>query len=220
MSDFFYPFCSYFPVLLHIVYPSLHPISSFSPLILIYIKGRLHTLTTLEIWSHCSWVGSTPVGLWAQAWRRTTVFLGAFCKRRRKKKNRIWIHLIINHRSLLLGTIATYMEIFQHAINVKTVGLLIKVGVLLQVKTSVLHDRDVVTPGRVGDDDVLGMGEPGVQESSTNTESTSTGDGLGNGKLLTRNIYYVSTFIFFSKTLNKRMFFFLLFFWNILCSQQ
>jgi hypothetical protein len=91
------------------------------------------------------------------------------------------------------------VEIFQHAINVKTVGLLIKVGVLLQVKTSVLHDRDMVTPGRVRNDDVLGMGEPGVQESSTNTESTSTGDGLGNGKLLTRNIYYVSTFIFFQK---------------------
>lgn len=39
--------------------------------------GKRGTLANLEISFHCSWEGSTPVGLWAQAWRRTMDFLGA-----------------------------------------------------------------------------------------------------------------------------------------------
>ena len=44
-------------------------------------KGKkVFTLNWCEISLHCSSDGSTPVGLWAQAWSRKNEPLGAFCE--------------------------------------------------------------------------------------------------------------------------------------------
>lgn len=67
-----------------------------------------------------------------------------------------------------------YLDVFKHAVNVKTIGVLVKVGILFNLKTGVLEDGKMVTPSRVGHIDLLGMGIERVKESSTNTKSTST----------------------------------------------
>lgn len=66
-----------------------------------------------------------------------------------------------------------YLDVFKHAVDVKAIGVLVKIGVLFNFETRVLEDGKMVTPSRVGNVDLLGVGIEGVKESSTNTESTS-----------------------------------------------
>lgn len=77
----------------------------------------------------------------------------------------------------------TNLEIIDHTTKVQSIGGLVKVTVLLDLHTRVTEDWDVVTPGRVGEEDLLGMGIPLAQESSTNTKSSSSRDGLGDSQL-------------------------------------
>ena len=57
------------------------------------------------------------------------------------------------------------------------------VRVSLDLKTRVLSNRDVVTPCRGRKVDRLASWEESGQEGGTDSQSTSTGDGLSNGQL-------------------------------------
>lgn len=57
----------------------LNPTTLFVRMYKIGRKFKVLTLTMSEISCHCSGVGSTPVGLCAQACKRTMLFSGAAC---------------------------------------------------------------------------------------------------------------------------------------------
>jgi hypothetical protein len=76
----------------------------------------------------------------------------------------------------------THLDVPLHALEVKTDSLLVKVAVLLDLKTRVFGDRDVVSPSRSRQVKSLGAGEESSKESGTDTESTGTRDGLGDGE--------------------------------------
>jgi hypothetical protein len=67
-----------------------------------------------------------------------------------------------------------YLEIIKHAVDIQSVAGLVKVAVLLDLHARVTKDRDMVTPCRVGDIDLLGMRIESAQEGGTNTKSTSS----------------------------------------------
>lgn len=71
----------------------------------------------------------------------------------------------------------TYPDISLEALPCDTDGFRVVVLVLLDLETTVSNDRAVVCPGLVGQVDGLVREEPG-QEGQTDSESTSTGDGL------------------------------------------
>lgn len=58
-------------------------------------KERDVTLNWYEISFHCSSVGSTPVGLWAQAWSKKKEPFGAFCDQKKKTKKKRTKNLIM-----------------------------------------------------------------------------------------------------------------------------
>lgn len=66
------------------------------------------------------------------------------------------------------------LDVLKHTADVEAVGVLVKVSVLFQLETRVLHDRNVVAPGGVGDVDLLGVGVELVQEGSADAEGTGT----------------------------------------------
>jgi hypothetical protein len=57
-----------------------------------------------------------------------------------------------------------HLDVLLHALKVEPDGLLVKVGVLLDLEARVLGDRGVVTPWRGGEVDGLGVGvESGLE---------------------------------------------------------
>jgi hypothetical protein len=81
-----------------------------------------------------------------------------------------------------------YLDVGNHALKVKSVGVLVKVLVVVDLEAGILEDWDVVAPGRGGDKDLLGGREPTGKEFTSDAKSTSTGDRLGNSNLSTRRI--------------------------------
>lgn len=73
------------------------------------------------------------------------------------------------------------LDVSNHTLEVETDGLLVVVAVLLDLKTGVVEDGFVVGPRRLRDVDLLLTREELGEESSSNTESTGTRDGLGDG---------------------------------------
>lgn len=73
------------------------------------------------------------------------------------------------------------LDIVDHALEVKTDSLFVIVLVLLDFKTRILEDRNVVAPCRSRQIDALGVRVETLKESSANSERTSTTDGLSDG---------------------------------------
>ncbi|KAI6768913.1 hypothetical protein HG531_011102 [Fusarium graminearum] len=73
------------------------------------------------------------------------------------------------------------LDISNQALEVKADGLLVVVAVLLNLEAGVVEDGLVVCPRRLGDVDLLFAREELGEESGTDTESTGTRDGLGDG---------------------------------------
>jgi hypothetical protein len=71
-------------------------------------------------------------------------------------------------------TVGHYLDVGNHASEIKTVGLLVKVLVVVDLQTRVLEDWDVVAPSRGGNIDLLAGLVPPGKELSTNTKSTCT----------------------------------------------
>jgi hypothetical protein len=79
-----------------------------------------------------------------------------------------------------------YLEVFLHALKVEANRLLVEVAVAADLKARIAEDGGVVAPGWDGKVDDLGVGIVASEESTANTESTSTGDGLSNSNLTNR----------------------------------
>lgn len=73
------------------------------------------------------------------------------------------------------------LDIIEHTLKVKTDGVLVVVPVLLHGDAGIAEDGLVVCPGWVGEVDGLVSGVEALKERSTNSQSTSSRDGLGNG---------------------------------------
>lgn len=72
------------------------------------------------------------------------------------------------------------LDVSNQTLEVEADGLLVVVTVLLNFKTGVVEDSLVVSPRRLRDVDLLLAGEELGEESSTDTESSSARDGLGD----------------------------------------
>lgn len=77
----------------------------------------------------------------------------------------------------------THLDVLDHALKVEAVSLLVKVGVVVDLKARIFENWDVVAPGGGGDKNLLAGGEPLGKELSSDTESTGSRDGLGDGDL-------------------------------------
>lgn len=74
------------------------------------------------------------------------------------------------------------LEVFNQSIEVEANGLLVVVAVVDRGDASILEDGLVVGPGRSGNADLLLAAVPALEELGTDTESTSSRNGLGDGK--------------------------------------
>lgn len=72
-------------------------------------------------------------------------------------------------------------DVLDHTLEVETNCILVVVTVCLDAEAGIREDGLVVRPGRVRDEDLLVAGVETLEESGTDTESTSSGDRLGNG---------------------------------------
>ena len=72
------------------------------------------------------------------------------------------------------------LDVLDHTLEVETDGVLVVVAVLLDLEARVLEDSIVVGPTGVGDVDGLVARVEALEESTTDSEGTSTRDGLGD----------------------------------------
>lgn len=73
------------------------------------------------------------------------------------------------------------LDIIDHALEVETNGLLVIVRILLDFKTRVLEDRNMVAPRRCRQVNGLGVRVETLKESSADSKSAGTTDRLGDG---------------------------------------
>lgn len=78
------------------------------------------------------------------------------------------------------GSLLSTLDIGNHALEVETNGVLVVVSVLGYLESGVGEDGTVVGPGWVWDVDLLCAWVPFGEELSTDAESASAGDGLGD----------------------------------------
>lgn len=107
------------------------------------------------------------------------------------------LHDVANLAPLLLGGVDTgrvvsagvekddavlggSLDVGKQAIEVKANGVLVVVAVLVNLQTGVLEDSGVVGPAGGGEVDLLRVRVEALQESSTDSQSAGTGDGLGD----------------------------------------
>jgi len=76
-----------------------------------------------------------------------------------------------------------YLEVSFHALKVETDSALVKVSVAANLEARVTEDGSVVTPGRRREVDDFGFGVVASNESTTNTKSTSSRNGLSDSNL-------------------------------------
>ncbi len=74
------------------------------------------------------------------------------------------------------------LKVGNQALEVEANGVLVVVTVLLNFQARVLEDGVVVGPARGGEIDLLRARVETLEESTTNSQSTSTGDGLGDNE--------------------------------------
>lgn len=113
------------------------------------------------------------MGLCAQAWRRKTDLAGAACTHQTNASA---------PPAIAQGD-RTHPEILLHALKVESDRLLVVVRVALDLESRILHDRDVVAPGRSREVDGLGVGVEALEERSSDAKSSSARDGLSDGDL-------------------------------------
>ena len=74
------------------------------------------------------------------------------------------------------------VDVGEHALKVQADGVLVVVGVLLDLQARVLENGAVVGPRRVRDVDGLGAGEVAGEEGAADAQGARAGDGLGDGQ--------------------------------------
>ena len=72
------------------------------------------------------------------------------------------------------------LDVGNQALKVQTDGVLVVVTVLLDLEAGVLEDGVVVGPAGVGKVDLLRAGVEALEESTTDSQGTGAGDGLGD----------------------------------------
>lgn len=80
-------------------------------------------------------------------------------------------------------TTSTYLEVGLQPGKVQTDGAFIEISVSANFEARVLEEGYVVAPGGDGKVNGLGVGVVTRKEGASNTEGSSTRDGLGNGDL-------------------------------------
>lgn len=112
-----------------------------------------------EISFHCSGLGSTPVGLWAQACNKITLFSGIAChlKKRgvcRNEKLAVGGHwdrlsLKLNGWECLLSSalLVSYRNVIKSSLEVKATGGGVIISVCFELHASVSEDWCVISPG-------------------------------------------------------------------------
>lgn len=78
------------------------------------------------------------------------------------------------------AVLGSSLDVGQQALEVEANGVLVVVAVLSDLQTGVLEDSGVVGPARGGKVDLLRVRVEALQESTTDSQSTGTGDGLGD----------------------------------------
>ncbi len=80
------------------------------------------TLMRAESSFHCSGRGSTPVGLWAQAWSMITPCSGIFCRSRKDDKHSMHLRRVQCHSNTLIWRTRkfSYFQFWKHNIFVET----------------------------------------------------------------------------------------------------
>jgi hypothetical protein len=76
------------------------------------------------------------------------------------------------------------LDVLDETLKVQTDGVLVVVAVLLDLEAGVLENGVVVGPAGVGQVDLLRARVEALEESTTNAESTGTGDGLGDDETI------------------------------------
>lgn len=76
------------------------------------------------------------------------------------------------------------LDVGNQALEVETDGVLVVVAVLLHLDTGVLEDSVVVGPAGGGEVDLLRVRVEALQESTTNSQGTSAGNGLGDNETI------------------------------------
>lgn len=79
------------------------------------------------------------------------------------------------------AALGSSLEVSSQTLEVKTNGLLVVVAVLLNLEAGVGEDGLVVGPRGGRDVDLLSTGVELLEEGGTNSQSTGSGDGLGDG---------------------------------------
>lgn len=79
------------------------------------------------------------------------------------------------------ATLGHVLDILDHTIEVEANSVLVVVPVLLNLQARVFEDGIVVCPRGRWDVDGLSTRVEAFQESTTNAQSASAGDGLGDG---------------------------------------
>jgi len=75
----------------------------------------------------------------------------------------------------------THLDVPLHTLKVESDSLLIEVAVLLDLQSRIFGNGDVVSPSRSRHVQSLGTWEESGQEGGSDPQSTSTGNGLGDG---------------------------------------
>lgn len=115
-----------------------------------------------EISFHCSGLGSTPVGLWAQACNKITLFSGIACHLKKKRKRGVcsnekldvgghWERLSLKHNGweclLSSAILVSYRDVLKSSLEVKATGGGVVISVSFELHASVSEDWCVISPG-------------------------------------------------------------------------
>lgn len=79
------------------------------------------------------------------------------------------------------------LEVLNQTLKVQTNGVLVVVAVLVNLEAGVLEDGIVVGPAGGRNIDLLRVRVETLEESTSDAQSTGTGDGLGDGKTVLRD---------------------------------
>lgn len=121
------------------------------------------SLMTLLISSHCSALGSTPVGLWAQAWSMIKLPLGIFWNKKAYSEESITsitksntdcshfetlstLYLCTKGNKHDIHSNDTHRNVLYCAIEVESTGLWVVVSVLIDIHIDMFEDGNMVAP--------------------------------------------------------------------------
>lgn len=127
---------------------------------------------------HCSGVGSTPVGLCAQAWRRIVDRSGIFYNKQKKHDENKILNCVTaaNAKTHMLIVFnlnsCAYGNVVQSSLKVQSTSGWIVVFVLFHVESCMLCDRYVIAPSWIWHPQVLRAGKEAREKGTADAEWT------------------------------------------------